>query len=83
MIVVIGCSMVDTDFHLSGMLGHAVRERKRIGHLFDYAVLVDKVRIRRKWAKLLSGSTRHSVGYKDFAKFIRKVGRPGHDKQNG
>jgi hypothetical protein len=71
MIVVIGCSLVDTDFHLSGMLGHAIKERKRDRRPFDFAILVDKVGVRRKWEKLLKGNVDNRVPYRSFAHFIR------------
>jgi hypothetical protein len=76
-IVVIGCSLVDTDFHLSGMFGHAIRERKRNGHQFDCAILVDKVGIRRKWQKLLKGNITKKVPYRSFAKFMLGMKKMG------
>lgn len=76
-IVVIGCSLVDTDFHLSGMLGHAIRERKRSGHDFDYAILVDRVRIRRRWEKLLKGNFAKKKPFRNFADFMRNLNKVG------
>jgi hypothetical protein len=77
-IVVIGCSLVDTDFHLSGMFGRAISERKRQGHKFASAILVDRnLKVRRKWERLLKGNVARTVGYRSFAQFadaLRKVG---------
>ncbi len=54
-VVVIGCSLVDTDFHLTGMLGHAVSVRKQRDSPLNVEILVDRTRVRRKWHKLLRG----------------------------
>jgi hypothetical protein len=77
LIVVIGCSLVDTDFHLSGMFGHAIGKRKRDGRPFDYAILVDRVGIRRKWKRLLKGNVAKSIPYRSFEKFMRKLKKMG------
>jgi NAD-dependent SIR2 family protein deacetylase len=74
-VVVIGCSLVDTDFHLSGMLGHAIRERKRSAHRFEYAILVDKSVVRRKWQRLLKGNVAAKAPYRTFAKFMKVLER--------
>lgn len=73
-IVVVGCSLVDTDFHLSGMLGHAVGTRKRHGRTFSYEILVDNTKTRRRWHRLLGSSARTSVGFANFARFISALG---------
>jgi hypothetical protein len=75
--VVIGCSLVDTDFHLSGMLSRAISERKRLGHKFVSAILVDRARIRRRWERLLKGSIVKKVGYRDFSQFSQSLGKNG------
>lgn len=74
-IVVIGCSLVETDFHLTGMLGHAVGERKRQNRSFDYEILVDNTKTRRKWHRLLGRNVRTRVDFANFAKFVSALDR--------
>jgi hypothetical protein len=69
MIVVIGCSLVDTDFHLRGILSRAIREKKRSGKKFSVSVLVDNLTIRRKWERLLKGRVHRKFTFKKFANF--------------
>ena len=38
---VIGCSLVSTDFHLSGMLSNAIQRRKKAGNPFSLAAAVE------------------------------------------
>lgn len=76
-IVVVGCSLVETDFHLTGMLGHAVRERKKLRRSFDYAVFVDRTKVRHKWQRLLKGNVRNRVGFPNFARFIAAMQKEG------
>jgi len=71
-LVVIGCSLVDTDFHLSGMLGHAVMARKSAHSPFRLVVAVDRgIRVRRKWLRLLKGCALKTRQYSSFEKFAR------------
>ncbi len=69
--VIIGCSLVDTDFHLSGMLSHAVRLRKGKDNPFARVVAVDRTRVRRKWFRLLKGCMTSQRSYNSFEKFAR------------
>lgn len=71
-IVIIGCSLVDSDFHLRGMLSHAIAQRKRQGNPFRAVALVDITRVRNKWRRLFRGSTNKFYGYKTFSKFARE-----------
>ena len=73
MVVVIGCSLVETDFHLSGMLNHAIKERKQGNSSFDASILVDSIRIRRKWAALLKGCVAHKYHYRWFNQFCDEL----------
>lgn len=82
-IVVIGCSLVRTDFHLTGMLGHAVGERKRRGRRFDFEILVDNVKTRRKWHELLKGDVVSRQGYRSFAKFVVALNRQEANRSHG
>ena len=68
-LVIIGCSLVDTDFHLSGMLSHAVMERKSSRRSFALVAAVDRTKVRRKWFDLLRGCTGRKLPYRTFAKF--------------
>jgi hypothetical protein len=69
LIVVIGCSLVDTDFHLTGMLDHAIKERKQDNRRFDASILVDSVAIRRKWSDHLKGCVAQKYHYRWFNQF--------------
>jgi hypothetical protein len=70
-LVVIGCSLVDTDFHLTGMLSHAVKVRKSEHRPFTRVVAVDKTRVRRKWLRLLKGCVLTNHQYSSFEKLAR------------
>lgn len=72
MLVVIGCSLVDTDFHLIGMLGHAVTERKKRGKPFTALTLVDKAKVRHKWARLFRGCVGKLYSCPNFADFAKR-----------
>lgn len=71
-LVVIGCSLVDTDFHLSGMLGHAVKVRKSAHNPFSLVATVDRTKVRRKWLRLLKGCVAKKSPYRGFEQFARK-----------
>jgi hypothetical protein len=71
-LVVIGCSLVDTDFHLHALLGRASKYRKNKGALFKRAIFVDRTRVRRKWAGALRGSCLRISGYPKLEVFLRK-----------
>ncbi len=70
-LVVIGCSLVDTDFHLSALLRRVAASRKA-SHRFKRTFFVDIVRVRRRWAKLMKGSFVKSTGYKRYQQFLAK-----------
>jgi SIR2-like domain len=69
LLVVIGCSLVDTDFHLTGMLGHAVKEKKSLDRRFAVAILVDGVKVRRKWEGVIKGCVSQKFAYHRFNQF--------------
>lgn len=71
LLVVIGCSIVDTDYHLQALLRRAAKERKKHGDRFDKVILVDRVRIRRRWHKVLKGAAARFTGYKSFETFLK------------
>jgi hypothetical protein len=68
-LVVVGCSIVDTDYHLQALLRRAVKERKKRGKRLE-AILVDRVRIRRRWQKVLRGASARYHSYNTLEKFL-------------
>lgn len=68
-LVVVGCSLGNTDFHLSGMLSHAVMMRKTMRRPFTQVVAVDRTPVRRKWLRLLKGCMAAHASYSSFQKF--------------
>jgi hypothetical protein len=75
LIVVIGCSLIDTDFHLTGILSRAMKERKSRGKKFVTSILVDRLRIRKKWERLLKGRVQKKFGFPTFAQFSAELAR--------
>jgi hypothetical protein len=72
-LVVIGCSLVDTDFHLSGMLGNAIQRRKNDQQPFTLAVAVDRgLQVRRKWLTVVQGCAKKTSHYNSFEHFAKK-----------
>lgn len=71
-LVVIGCSLVDTDFHLRALLSRVVRYRKKKDALFWKSVFVAGTKTRRKWQKVLKGSYKNTSGYPNFEQFLKK-----------
>lgn len=70
MIVVIGCSLIETDFHLTGILSRAMREKKRKNRKFAASILVDKsLSVRKKWGRLLKGRVQVKHTYTNFSRF--------------
>ncbi len=71
-IVVVGCSLIDTDFHLRALLSQVARSRKQSGQKFRYVCFVDKTRIRNKWERALRGTYSQSETDKYFDGFLKK-----------
>lgn len=72
-LVVIGCSLVDTDFHLRALLSRVARGRKRDGNLYRRAYLVDhSLKVRRKWQGALKGTSKEFASIKGFNKFLEQ-----------
>jgi hypothetical protein len=70
-LVVIGCSLVDTDFHLRALLSRVTRWRKKNGNPFRRAYLVDDdLKVRRKWEQVLKGRVVQTLSIKGFEKFL-------------
>lgn len=68
-LVIVGCSLIDTDFHLRGMLSHALKMRKSGQSPFNQVVTVDRTRVRHKWLRLLKGCATRTLPYSSFQKF--------------
>jgi SIR2-like domain len=71
-LVVIGSSLIDTDFHLRALLSRVVKRRKKTNNRFRSAILVAGTTTRRKWEKALKGSYRSTKGYPRFDQFLKK-----------
>jgi hypothetical protein len=71
-LVVIGCSLIDTDFHLRALLSRVVKHRKKTDSKFRSAILVADTKTRRKWQKALKGSYSATKGYPRFDQFLKK-----------
>ena len=73
MLVVIGCSLVDTDFHLRALISRVSQYRKKSAKPFRHAFLVDhSLQVRRKWMTSIKGSTKKVSSIKGFEQFLRK-----------
>ena len=70
--VVIGCSLIDTDFHLRALLSRVVKHRKETQQPFKRAILVSDTKTRRKWQKALKGSYKATTGFPSFEMFLKK-----------
>lgn len=70
--VVVGCSLIDTDFHLRALISRVVRHRKSQSDKFARVILVDRTTTRRKWKTVLKGSFARSDEYNSFEKFLQK-----------
>ncbi len=70
-LVVVGCSLVDTDFHLRALVSRVARYRKKVGTPFRQAFFVDhSLQVRRKWMKALKGAAKRVSSIKTFEKFL-------------
>lgn len=71
-LVVIGCSLVDTDFHLRALISRVRRERKEDKRPFRRAFFVDRsLPIRRKWIRSWKGTVKRMSHVKEFNNFLR------------
>jgi len=80
LIVVVGCSLADTDFHLTGMLSHAVMEKKNRHKKFARSILVDSVKVRRKWEALLKGCVASKTVFHRFEDFSKRLSQRRGDE---
>jgi hypothetical protein len=70
--IMIGCSLIDTDFHLRALISRVAKHRKESGLPFKRAILVADTKTRRKWHKALKGSCRITTGFPRFETFLEK-----------
>jgi len=71
-LVVVGCSLVETDFHLRALLGRVTQRRKNENRPFKRVVFVDRSKIRNKWAYALKGSYSKKSLYPTFEAFLKR-----------
>jgi len=70
-LVIIGCSLVDTDFHLRALASRVAKWRKKQGPPFRSVALVDRsLRVRRKWRRVLRGLTAEYRSINGFERFL-------------
>ena len=69
-LVVVGSSLIDTDFHLRALFSQVARTRKRRSNKFKYLCLVDKASVRNKWKRVLRGSYSKLLVDKRFEQFL-------------
>lgn len=75
-LVIVGCSLVDTDFHLRALASRVVKWRKKQKSLFRSVVLVDRnLRVRRKWQKVLRGTAAEYRSVNGFENFLSEEKR--------
>jgi hypothetical protein len=68
-LVVVGCSIVETDYHFQAFLRRAMKERRSQTKFRD-VVLVDRARVRRRWRKVLGSASARYTLYSDFERFL-------------
>lgn len=71
-IVVIGCSLIDSDFHLRALIQRAATVRKNDGSQFKCGIFVDKVKVRRRWQGALKGAVKQFEPFGNFASFASR-----------
>lgn len=69
-LIVVGCSLIDTDFHLRALIGRITRSRKP--NPFRRVVLADRVVVRRKWTRALKGAFRRRSEYATFSELMQR-----------
>lgn len=70
--VLIGCSLIDTDFHLRALISRVAKHRKESGQPFRRGIFVADTKTRRKWQKALKGCCRTTAGFPRFETFLKK-----------
>lgn len=70
-LVVVGCSLIDTDFHLRALIGRVGMHRKKSDR-FKRLLVVADVKTRRKWFSALKATYQSKDGYKSLEAFLAK-----------
>lgn len=70
-LVVIGSSLIDTDFHLRALLSRMASKRKIEQSPLYALVLVDKARVRRKWRRVFRGRFKKEMTFRTFQAFVQ------------
>jgi hypothetical protein len=71
-VVIIGCSLIDTDFHLRALVGRVARSRKKADRRIKRLILVGDVKARRKWARALRARFVSKSDHKTLESFLKK-----------
>lgn len=71
-LVVVGCSLIDTDFHLRALLSRVVKTRKANNDKFLRIYLVDKAKVRSKWQSVFKACHHRVVVYPTFEQFLKR-----------
>lgn len=71
LLIVIGCSLQESDFHLWGTIRHAAQTRKSATKPFHEVIVVDKKGARERWRGLLAGcAPKFNANFTKFEKFL-------------
>jgi hypothetical protein len=71
-VIVIGCSLIETDFHLRALIQRAATVRKENGSRFHCGIFVDKALVRRRWQKAFKGAISATEGISNFKEFSKQ-----------
>ncbi len=71
-LVIVGCSLIDTDFHLRALVGRVARSRKKSDRRIKRLILVGDVKARRKWSRALRARFVSKSEHKTLERFLRK-----------
>jgi len=71
-IVIVGCSLIDTDFHLRALVGRVARYRKKTDRRIKRLILVGDVKARRKWRRALRARFVSQSEHKTLEGFLKK-----------
>jgi hypothetical protein len=69
-VVVIGCSLIDTDFHLRALVGRVTKHRKQNAERLKRLIVVADIKARRKWFGVFKAAYKKGDGYKFLENFL-------------
>ncbi len=70
--VVIGCSLIDTDFHLRALVGRVSKHRKQNAGRLKKLIVVADIKTRRKWLGAFKAAYQRNDGYRFLDGFLAK-----------